>query len=479
MTTPNQMYVNGQWRDASDGGTINIVNPATEEIVDTAPSATAVDISDALAAVEAGWRIWRETEAWTRSAILRGVSEQLSLRSDEIARTLTEEQGKPLEEARSEVRAAVEQFDWYADEARRIYGRLIDGHSRKSRLNVIKQPVGPVAAFTPWNFPLLLPSRKIAPALAAGCAIVLKPAEETPRTALWIADACQDAGVPPGVVSIITGDPSLISSQLIGSDVIRKVTLTGSVPVGQHILELCADGVKAVTMELGGHAPVLVFEDADIDIAVELSVQAKFRNAGQVCVSPSRFFVHESLVSEFEAGLAERVQQLQVGPGTDPSSNVGPLSNQRRLESIERLVNDAVDHGARVLTGGHRPTSLARGYFYAPTVLSDVQTSMAIMVEEPFGPVAPVVPFSTIDHALDLANDTSFGLAGYVFTNDLRTAHLAAEGLETGVVGVNNMVIATTEAPFGGIKRSGYGRENGLEGIEAYLVTKYINYTLL
>jgi succinate-semialdehyde dehydrogenase / glutarate-semialdehyde dehydrogenase len=479
MTTPNQMYLGGQWRDASDGGTIDIVNPATEEIIDTAPSATAADLSDVLAAVDAGWRTWRDMDAWSRSAILRDVGEQLSRRIDEISWTLTEEQGKPVEEARSEVQAAVEQFDWYADEARRIYGRTIDSHSRGSRLAVIKQPVGPVAAFTPWNFPLVLPARKIAPALAAGCSIVLKPAEESPRTALWIADACHEAGVPPGVVNIVTGNPSLISSQLIASDVIRKVTLTGSVPVGQRLLKLCADGVKAVTMELGGHAPVLVFEDADVQIAIELSLQAKFRNAGQVCVSPSRFFVHESLVAEFATGLAERVRSLRVGPGTDPLSDVGPLSNKRRLETIEQLVSDAVGGGATVMTGGHRPTELDRGYFYAPTVLSDVKTSMTIMVEEPFGPVAPIVPFSSLQHGLQLANDTSFGLAGYLFTNDLKTAHLAAEGLETGVVGVNNMVIATTEAPFGGVKRSGYGRENGLEGIDAYLITKFINYTLL
>jgi succinate-semialdehyde dehydrogenase / glutarate-semialdehyde dehydrogenase len=315
--------------------------------------------------------------------------------------------------------------------------------------------------------------------LAAGCSIILKPAEESPRSALWIADACQDAGVPPGVVNIITGDPALISSQLIASDVIRKVSLTGSMPVGQHLLKLCADGIKSVTMELGGHAPVLVFKDADVDNAVALSVAAKFRNAGQVCNAPSRFFVHESLMSAFESGMAECARQLRVGPGADPLSNVGPLSNRRRLETIERLVGDATEHGARVLTGGHQPAELDRGYFYAPTVLSDVNTSMAIMVEEPFGPVAPIVPFSTVDEALTLANDTAFGLAGYVFTNDLKTAHLAAEGLETGIVGVNNMVITATQAPFGGVKRSGYGRENGVEGIDAYLVSKFINFTLL
>ena len=477
--SPNQMYLDAEWRDASDGAVIEIADPATEETVDTVPHATHLDVQRALRAVERGWERWRQTDAWTRSASLRRVAAYLVSNTEDIARTLTEEQGKPLAESRSEIRAAAEHFDWSADEARRVYGRLIDGHSRDNRISVIRQPVGPVAAFTAWNFPILLPARKIAPALAAGCAIVLKPAEETPRTALWIARACEDAGLPPGVVNVITGDPAQISSQLIASEVIRKVTLTGSVALGRHILRLCADGVKAVTMELGGHAPVLVCDDADVERAIEVSVGAKFRNAGQVCVSPSRFYVHESLKDAFTAGLVERVQQLRVGPGTDPRSDVGPLANRRRLTTIERLVADAVDRGAVVHTGGGRAAGFDRGFFYAPTVLSEVEPSMAIMVEEPFGPLAPIASFSTLDEGLALANDTSFGLAAYVFTNDLRTAHLAAEGLEAGVVGVNNLVVATAEAPFGGVKSSGFGREGGTEGIDAYLIAKYVNVTLV
>ncbi len=479
MTAPDKMYIDGRWVPASDGGVLDVLDPATGQKVATVPLATRSDVAAALAAAERGWTEWRNTDAWTRSAILRRVGEALHSREQEIAATITEEQGKPLAEATSEVRAAVQQFDWFAEEAKRIYGRVVDSQSRSSRLSIIRQPIGPVAAFTPWNFPLILPARKVAPALAAGCSIVLKPAEEAPRSAFWLAWACDEAGVPPGVINVLTGDPAEISGQLIESDVIRKVTLTGSVPVGQHLLRLCADGVKAVTMELGGHAPVLVFGDADLEMAVEMSVQAKFRNAGQVCAAPSRFLVHDSLYEEFGARMAKRVSQLRVGSGSDPRSEVGPLSNERRLGTIERLVDEAVSRGGVVLTGGRRPDSLGEGYFYEPTVLSNVDSSMAIMVEEPFGPVAPVMPFTSLEEGLALANGTEFGLAAYLFTPNLKTAYLAAEGLEAGVVGVNNLVVATTEAPFGGVKKSGFGRESGIEGIDAYLVSKSINFTLI
>jgi succinate-semialdehyde dehydrogenase/glutarate-semialdehyde dehydrogenase len=472
------MYIAGDWRDASDGRVMDVLDPATEEVIATTPVATPSDVDAALAAVEKGWREWRETDAWTRSAKLRLVGRHIFERTEEFAAILTAEQGKPLAEARAEVRSAAEQFDWYADEARRIYGRVMDGHSRGNRLSVIRQPVGPVAAFTPWNFPFVLPARKIAPALAAGCAVVLKPAEETPRSAFCVAEACHAAGIPAGVVNIVTGDPAKISEQLIASNVIRKVTLTGSVPVGRHILRLCADGIKAVTMELGGHAPVIVCEDADLDRAVEVSVQAKFRNAGQVCVSPSRFFVHESVTEEFTERFSERARGLRVGPGNDPQSEVGPLANRRRLDAVHDLISGAVADGATLHAGGQREPGFERGLFYSPTVLSEVSASMAIMRDEPFGPVAPIASFSSLEDALVIANDTPFGLAGYVFTSSLRTAHLAAEGLEAGVVGVNHLSPATSEAPFGGIKQSGYGRENGIEGIDAYLVTKYINFQL-
>jgi succinate-semialdehyde dehydrogenase/glutarate-semialdehyde dehydrogenase len=369
-------------------------------------------------------------------------------------------------------------YDWYADEARRVYGRIIDGHSRAHRLLVMRQAIGPVAAFSPWNFPLLLSSRKVAPALAAGCSVILKPAIEAPRTNMCLAQICQDAGIPPGVVNVVTGDSSQISRHLITSPEIRKVSLTGSVQVGQQILKLCAEQVKAVSMELGGHSPVLVFEDADIEGAAEVCARGKFRNNGQVCIAASRFYVQESVFERFVGKFKEVTESLRVGNGKDPATDVGPLANPRRLEATEALVRDAVSKGAVVVCGGRRPEASDRGFFYRPTVLAEVNDSMNIMHEEPFCPVAPITTFTDLEEGLAKANATDFGLAGYVFTKNTRTAFLASEGLDTGMVGVNNLVIAAAEIPFGGVKKSGFGREGGSEGIESYTVTKYINILL-
>jgi succinate-semialdehyde dehydrogenase/glutarate-semialdehyde dehydrogenase len=391
---------------------------------------------------------------------------------------MTEEQGKPVAEARGEILAAADVYDWYADEARRIYGRVIDGHSRAHRLLVLRQPIGPVAAFSPWNFPMLLSSRKLAPALAAGCSIIVKPAIEAPRTSLCLAQACRDAGVPAGVVNVVTGDSSQISRHLILSPVIRKVSLTGSVEVGQQILKLCAEQIKAVSMELGGHCPVLVFEDADVEIAAEVCARGKFRNNGQVCIAASRFYVQESVRKRFVDRFKAITESLRVGNGKDPDTDVGPLANQRRLQATEGLIQDAVGKGAVVACGGHRPEGFDRGFFFKPTVLVDVNDGMDIMHKEPFCPVAPITTFSGLEDGLSKANATEFGLAGYVFTQNTRTAFLASEGLDTGMVGVNNLVIASAEIPFGGIKKSGFGREGGSEGIEAYTVTKYVNILL-
>jgi len=391
---------------------------------------------------------------------------------------LTDEQGKPLAEATGEVQAAADQFDWYADEARRIYGRVIDGHTRAQRLVVLRQPIGPVAAFSPWNFPALLPARKIAPALAAGCSIVVKPAEEAPRTAFCLAQACHDAGIPAGLVNVVTGDPSRISRHLIGSPIIRKVSLTGSVPVGREILQLCADGIKAVSMELGGHAPVLVFDDIDVEQAAETAARGKFRNNGQVCIAASRFNVHGAVAARFTKRFIEVTQALRIGDGRDPTTEVGPLANRRRLEAAEALVADALSRGATLRCGGRRPAGLPRGFYFEPTVLTGVDASMRVMSQEPFCPVAPIATFTDLDDALAQANASPYGLAGYVFTNNTRTAFLAAEGLEVGMVGVNNLVIAAAEIPFGGIKHSGFGREGGSEGIDAYTTTKYVNIRL-
>lgn len=478
MQVPNQLYIDGEWMESSDGGRRDVVDPATEEAVDSVPVATEQDLDLALESADRAWRQWRETDVWTRSSVLRRVAGLLRDRADATADVLTGEQGKTLAEARAEILGTADVFDWYADEARRIYGRVIDGHSRAHRLMVIRQSVGPVAAFSPWNFPALLASRKIAPALAAGCSIIVKPAIEAPRTVLCVAAVCADAGLPPGVLNVVTGDSARISRHLISSDRIRKVSLTGSVPVGREILRLCADEVKAVSMELGGHSPVLVFEDADVDQAAETCARGKFRNNGQVCIAASRFFVQEAVYEPFVKRFREVTESLRVGNGREPGVDIGPLANLRRLEATEGLVRDAVDRGARLVCGGSRDTSFSRGFFYRPTVLTDVDGSMKVMNEEPFCPVAPIAAFSDLDDGLAKANATEFGLAGYVFTRNTRTAFLASEGLEAGMVGVNNLVIAAAEIPFGGIKKSGFGREGGSEGIEGYTVTKYVNILL-
>jgi succinate-semialdehyde dehydrogenase / glutarate-semialdehyde dehydrogenase len=478
QNVPNQLYINGLWRDASDGATTEIIDPATEEVVGVVPMATTADLDDALAAAEAAWPLWREVDAWTRSAKIRRVGVLIRERIDLIAAVLTEEMGKPLAEAKGELGATADQFDWYADEARRIYGRMIDGHSREHRLMVIRQPIGPVAAFSPWNFPALLSSRKIAPALAAGCTIIVKPAVEAPRTVLLLAQCCHDADIPPGVVNVVTGNSTMISEKLITSPIIRKISLTGSVPIGQKLLHLAADGIKSVSMELGGHSPVLIFADADIDLAAETCARAKFRNNGQVCISASRFFVHESVAEAFTRKFVEITQTLRVGDGRQPETEVGPLANRRRLEATEALVQDAVAKGATLSAGGKRPAEFTKGFFYMPTVLTGVDSGMDIMRNEPFCPIAPIATFTDLADALRQANETEFGLAGYVFTNDTKTAFLASEGLDCGMVGVNNLVIATAEIPFGGVKKSGFGREGGTEGIEGYTVAKYINFKL-
>jgi len=345
-------------------------------------------------------------------------------------------------------------------------------------LLVMRQPIGPVAAFTPWNFPALLPARKIAAAVAAGCAIILKPAEEAPRTALCLAAASHEAGIPAGVVNVVTGNPVQISRHLIASDIIRKVSLTGSVPIGREILKLCADGIKAVSMELGGHSPVLVFDDADIDAAAEIAARGKFRNNGQVCIAASRFFVHAAVAKRFTERFVEVTRALRIGDGRDPQTEIGPLANRRRLEAAEALVQDALAKGATLRCGGRRPEGFARGWYFEPTVLTEVDTSMRIMTEEPFCPIAPIATFSSLDDAVAQANTTEYGLAGYIFTQNMRAAFLASERLDVGMVGVNNLVIAAAEIPFGGIKHSGFGREGGSEGIESYTVTKYVNIRL-
>jgi len=478
MLVQNKMYINGQWVEAADEARVDIINPATEEKIDSIPMATGNDLDMALEAADQAWRSWRNVDPWTRSEKLRTIANLIRERVKTIATVMTEEQGKTLAESIGEVNAAADQFDWYADEARRIYGRVIEGHSRDYRLMVLRQPVGPVAAFSPWNFPALLPCRKIAPAIAAGCSIIVKPAQEAPRTLLCIVQACHDAGIPPGVINVVTGDSAMISKHLIASEIIRKVSLTGSVPVGQEILRMCAERLIPVSMELGGHSPVLIFDDVDIEKAAEICCRAKFRNNGQVCIASSRFFVTEPALEPFTNKFVEVSQSLKLGDGLDPNTDIGPLANKRRLEATEALVGDALEKGATLECGGHRSDAFKQGFYYEPTVLTDVDTTMEIMTEEPFGPIAPITTFNNLDDAIEKANATRFGLAAYVFTQNTKTAFLASEGLDVGMVGVNHLGIACAEAPFGGVKQSGFGREGGSEGIEAYTVAKYINILL-
>nr|WP_206454390.1 NAD-dependent succinate-semialdehyde dehydrogenase [Aurantimonas marina] len=473
-----ELYIDGAWRGASNGATRAVTDPATEDTLGFIAEATEADIDAALTAARAGFAVWRRVGTWERAKLIRKASDLIRERAEEIATLMSVETGKPLAEAKGEVNAAADQFEWYSEETKRIYGQIIESRTADSRMAVIHQPVGVVAAFSAWNFPALLPARKIAAALAAGCSIIIKPAGEAPASCAALVRACHDAGVPSGVVNFLTGQSDLIARRLIASPIVRKVSLTGSVPVGKQILHLAADGVKKVSMELGGHAPVVVFDDVDAEKAAEVCANTKFRNCGQVCISPTRFYVHESKYEAFARRFAEVAKSLKVGRGMEEGVQMGPLANRRGLETIQELVEDARRRGAEVLAGGSVPAEANRGFFFEPTVLGHVPDDARIMREEPFGPVAPLTTFTSYDEVMERANALPFGLAGYVFSNDLRTATRAYENLEVGMVGVNEMLLATAEAPFGGVKESGMGREGGSFGIRDYLETKYVKIKL-
>jgi len=473
-----ELYIDGAWRGASNGATRAVTDPATEDTLGSIAEATEADIDAALTAARAGFSVWRRVGTWERAKLIRKASDLIRERADEIATLMSVETGKPLAEAKGEVNAAADQFEWYSEETKRIYGQIIESRTADSRMAVIHQPVGVVAAFSAWNFPALLPARKIAAALAAGCSIIIKPAGEAPASCAALVRACHDAGVPSGVVNFLTGQSDMIARRLIASPIVRKVSLTGSVPVGKQILHLAADGVKKVSMELGGHAPVVVFDDVDAEKAAEVCANTKFRNCGQVCISPTRFYVHESKYEAFARRFAEVAKSLKVGRGMEEGVQMGPLANRRGLETIQELVADARQRGAEVLAGGSVPAEANRGFFFEPTVLGHVPDDARIMREEPFGPVAPLTTFTSYDEVMERANALPFGLAGYVFSNDLRTATRAYEDLEVGMVGVNEMLLATAEAPFGGVKESGMGREGGSFGIGDYLETKYVKIKL-
>lgn len=473
------LYIGGRWTWGTGSQKKGVLDPATGETIGHIPDATPEDIDQALAAAQTGFETWRKTPPWERAAKLRKVSDLLLERIDELCVVMATEAGKPLGEAKGEWAACAEQFEWYGEEAKRIFGQAYNGRDAATRMAVIYQPVGVVAAFSAWNFPALLPARKIAAALAAGCSVILKPAGETPASAAAILRACHEAGIPPGVVNMVTGNSSRIAQQLIASPIVRKVSLTGSTPVGKQLLHLCADGVKKATMELGGHAPVLVFEDADVEAAAEACARGKFRNCGQVCASPSRFYVQDTAYDRFAKVFVDVAKQLKIGRFDQAGVTLGPMANARGLDHAKKLVADAVEKGAKLLTGGRVPVGFLRGYFYEPTVLGDVPDEARIMQDEPFSPIAPIARFKTLEEVIERANATPFGLTGYVFSRNLRTATLAAEALEVGMVGVNEVGIASAESPFGGIKESGMGREGGSIGIKDYLEAKFIKTRLI
>lgn len=473
------LLIGGAWRPAADHAVIEVMSPVTEEVIGTVPAAGEADEAAALAEAARSFAPWARTPAWERAAILRRTAELLRAQAENWARLMSRETGKPLAEARAEVGASADQFEWQGEEAKRIYGQTIPGRHRHERLSVSYQPVGPCLALSAWNFPMLLPARKIAAALAAGCSVLVRPATEAPGSCFALGQALIEAGLPAGTLGILTGPAVPMAARLIRSPVIRKVSLTGSVPVGREVLQIAAEGIKKVTMELGGHAPVIVHADADPVAAAEKLAATKFRNCGQVCISPSRFYVHRAVAAPFAEAFAAYARGLRTGDGLDPQVTTGPMIRRRAVEKALELVEDARARGARLLAGGSRPAHLNKGHFLSPTVLDQVPDAARIMQEEPFAPVAPIAAWDDFDDVIARANSTEFGLAAYVFTRDAARAELTAEALEAGMVGINETLLATAEAPFGGIKQSGFGREGGSLGILDYLVPKYIRHRLI
>jgi succinate-semialdehyde dehydrogenase/glutarate-semialdehyde dehydrogenase len=468
-----QLCIDGEWLSGHGRRTQPVVNPATEETIGELPHASVADLDRALAAAERGFAVWRATAPNERGKILKRAADLLRERQADIARIATIESGKPIVETRIELGMAADTLEWYAEEGRRAYGRVLPQRAPGMRLTVLKEPIGPVAAFAPWNFPLGNPARKLGAALGAGCSVIMKPAEETPASGLAVAHALADAGLPSGVLGIVFGVPAEVSSHLLASPVIRKISFTGSTQVGKQLVKLAAEGMKRTTMELGGHAPVIVFDDVDVDHVLDLSVAAKFRNAGQVCVSPTRFYVQERIYDSFVAGFAKRAAALPVGDGLVETNRMGPLVSARRLSAIDAFVADARTHGAIVQSGGERLPG--PGYFWAPTVLSDVPDDARIMHEEPFGPIAVIKPFRTYEEVIREANRLPYGLAAFAFTQSARHVNLLGEQLEAGMVGINSYLISVPESPFGGVKESGHGSEMGVEGLDACLITKFIS----
>ncbi len=468
------MLIDGKWTKGS-GAPMDVLNPATEEVLGQLPTATDSDLDAAVEASARGFDAWSDMTALARQKIMEKAARYIEDNVDQIARDCTLEQGKPFIESKMELGFVIDAIRWYGEEGKRAYGRLIPSRFPGTRLIATKEPVGPTCAFVAWNFPGVNVIRKIAGALGAGCSIVLKPSEETPSTAIAIARAFQEAGVPDGTVNIVFGDPAAVSSRILASDIPRKMSFTGSTAVGKLLARQAAETLKRCTMELGGHAPVLVFDDADIGAAAKAAAATKFRNAGQVCISPTRFYVQEKSYGDFVDAFEEATKAVKVGNGMNEGTQMGPLVADRRLPVMQDFVDDAVSQGAKLVTGGKRIGN--QGYFYEPTLLKDVPENAKIMNDEPFGPVAPVTSFKTEDEIVERANKVKVGLASYAFTSDGERANRLGKKLNTGMVGINSMNVSTPESPFGGVDESGYGSEGGIEGLDAYLRTKLVSET--
>ncbi len=468
------LFIDGNWLSRTTGGTQAVINPATEVALGELPLAGLSELDAALRAADKAFPLWRDTSALERGNILRRAASIIRDRLDAIATILTLEQGKTLAESRVEVAGAAELLEWFAEEGRRAYGRIIPPRSIGTRQMVLQEPIGPVACFTPWNFPAVIPARKLGAALAAGCTCVIKPAEETPGTALELARALNDAGLPKGVLNIVYGNPAEISEHLIASDMIRKISFTGSTSIGKHLAQLAAACLKPVTLELGGHAPVIVCHDADPKRAAEISMGGKLRNAGQVCTSPTRFYVDRRIYDDFVSHAAAFMEKQQVGNGLEGANTIGALANSRRLDATEAFIADALAQSAKLAAGGGRLTET--GYFFAPTVLADMPDTAKAMTREPFGPLALIQPVDDLEQAIMKANRLPYALAAYAFTESAEHANRIADSIQAGVIGINHMTVALPESPFGGGKDSGTGRESGIEGLEAYTVRKYVSH---
>jgi len=465
-------YIDGAWVSARSGATIPVDDPATGAIVGTVPKLGVAETRDAIAAAEKAFPAWRKKTAKERAVVLRKWHDLMLANQDDLARLMTIEQGKPLAESKGEVVYAASFLEWFGEEAKRVYGDTIPGHQPDKRIVVIKQPVGVVACITPWNFPLAMITRKAGPAIAAGCTVVLKPASQTPFSALALAELAERAGVPRGVLNVITGPAAVLGEELTSSPVVRKLSFTGSTSVGKVLMAQCAATIKKLSLELGGNAPFIVFDDADLDAAVEGAIASKYRNTGQTCVCANRLLVQDGVYDAFAKKLADAVGKLKPAPGLEAGATQGPLIDDKAVEKVEEHVSDALAKGARLVVGGHRHA--LGGRFFEPTVLADVTPAMLLAREETFGPVAPLFRFTTDEEAIQLANDTEFGLASYFYGRDIARVWRVAEALEYGMVGINTGLISTEVAPFGGVKESGLGREGSKYGIDEYLEIKYL-----